>query len=131
MTERSITIAMAGNAFLRAYRAVGVPIRMVGSPGSWAPTSGVAGQWYIDVREPVVFTLRLQCEECQKIYGRVMVATPVVRDFSAKYLLVKVQAAADYLAARGCTHMNVLLDASTPSEEVIAIAELELLAGGE
>ncbi len=121
LTEKDIAIIMARNALLRAWRGSGLPLAIGGAglfgqgidnPGRW-----VANQGYSSV------ILFLQCEACGATTATVSYWP--VKEINLREAQVR---AVDRLKRlRNCEHLLPL--ALTPSPEVMAIAELELLAG--
>jgi ribosomal protein L34E len=93
------------NARLRAWRGAGVPVE---------------GHW--ERRSPGAFTLFLGCAACGQRASRVERIRPLLLK-----RLPRVEAAAVESLRRRCSHLAPILGADPP--EVLAITELELLAG--
>ncbi len=99
------------NAMLRAWKAHGLPLCL--NEGQW--NSDIFGR----------HALMLKCTACQR-------ASLVLLDagaISTRRLAVKEGDAIAELEGKGCTHLSAMGEYPVP-DQVMAIFELELLAGG-
>ncbi len=127
-TEQQLAVMMARNALLRAWKAYGLPLRIDHAKG-WG-TLGTIGQWMRrkllpdEATRPPPFYLSLVCERCER-------RARVYSDLdSSGWAEVAEHDGIMQLEGDGCSHLRSISDRPIP-EEVRAIAELELLAGGE